>query len=121
MVRNYVSKTIIKRIGLQNFPTCMKIVDATKIKISNEDSKHFNKFGKGTFLLAIGTSEGKVLIQKYGGQTSTSSTKLFKSKGGIAYGGISAIDVTPNGADIVAATQSGEILQFDLLKKLNDE
>jgi hypothetical protein len=100
----------------------MKIVDATKIKITNEDSKHFNKFtSKPTFLMCIGTAEGKILIQKYGGQTSTSSTKLYKSKGGIAYGGISAIDVTPTGTDIVAATESGEMIQFDLLKKLNDE
>lgn len=79
----------------------MKIIDATKIRLTNEDSRHFkmtetklNEKSSKTFLCVIGTLEGKILVQKIGGATSTSSTKLFKTKVGIAHGGITSIDVS---------------------------
>lgn len=52
----------------------MKIVEASNIKIDNEDSKYQEMFKKGKnnhlLLLFIGTEEGKVLIHKVGGATS---------------------------------------------------
>jgi hypothetical protein len=46
---------------------------------------------------------------------------MFTSKSGVAFGGISAVDVTFRATDMVALTESGEIIQYDLLKKLNEE
>jgi hypothetical protein len=43
------------------------------------------------------------------------------TKPGLAFGGISSIDVSAGAQELIAATDSGEIIQFDLLKKLNEE
>lgn len=132
MCRNFVTHSKHLEINLMSFPTCIKILDLTKIRLTNEDSKYYkmaeqkpsDKTGK-TFLVIVGTQEGRVMIQKVGGITTTSAGKkpLFKTKIGIAHGGITAVDVSiTNGAvDIVAASESGEMFQYDLYKKLNGD
>jgi hypothetical protein len=118
-IRNYARSEIIKRISLSMFPTCMKIVDMQKIKIENEESSFRDlPSSKGNFLVAMGTKEGKVACYRVG---TASHNKFLSTKAGMSFGAISAIDVTPNGSDLVAATESGETLHYELLKKMNEE
>ena len=87
----------------------------------SEDSYLFNqvkKGAKGTYLVSIGTKEGKVLVYKFG---QISQDKMFSTKHGVSFGGITAVDITSRGTDMVALTESGEIIQYDMLKKLNEE
>ena len=46
--------------------------------------------------------------------SSTSNKKLIESRGGTSFGAIQAIDCTSGGETVVAASESGEILTFDL-------
>ena len=73
---------------------------------------------KGNFMAAIGTKEGKVVVYRIG---PLSHNKMLQTKSGVAFGGISALDISAKGHDMVAISESGEIIQFDLLKKLNEE
>lgn len=97
----------------------MKIVDSQKIKLSNDETitRSFTP-QKNMMLLILGTREGKVVIYKYG---SLNPKMMYQSKAGLAYGGISSIDVTTNGSDIVAGSEAGEVIQFDLYKRLNED
>jgi hypothetical protein len=90
----------------------MKIVDMTKISLDEE-----NRSSKGTFLIVLGCKEGKVLTYRFG---TVSNNLLLTSKGGVSFGAITSVDVSPNGSDIMAGSESGEILHFELLKKLNE-
>lgn len=65
--------------------------------------------------MCIGTKEGKVVAYKI---SSTTNKKLIESRGGVSFGSITALDCTPNGDTVVASSESGEILTFDLLEKL---
>lgn len=65
--------------------------------------------------MCIGTKEGKVVAYKI---SSTTNKKLIESRGGVSFGAITALDCTPNGDTVVASSESGEILTFDLLEKL---
>lgn len=75
-IRNYKRSEIVKRIPLEHFPTCISIVDFTKIKIEDDASmrdggesiSRGNKMpvNKGNHLVSIGTKEGKVLIYRIG-------------------------------------------------------
>ena len=117
-IRNYNRSEIIKRISLSMFPTCLKIVDMTKIKLEEESQFSNMPVSRGNLLLAIGTKEGKVACYRV---SATSHNKFLTTKGGVSFGAISAIDVTPNGSDLVAASESGEIIHYELLKKMNEE
>jgi hypothetical protein len=46
---------------------------------------------------------------------------LLQTKSGLAFGGIAALDVSAKGKDLIALSDSGEIIMYDLLKKLNEE
>jgi len=50
-----------------------------------------------------------------------SQQKLFVSKGGQAYGAISSISVDKTGEHLVAASESGEIMTYQLKQKLDAE
>jgi hypothetical protein len=118
-IRNYKKCEILKRVNLhQLHPTCFKMIEFGNIDLSEESSHSQYKKGKGTYLVSIGTKEGKVLVYRIG---QLSQEKILVTKGGIAFGGISAIDITSRGQDMVAITESGEIIQYDLLKRLNDD
>ena len=118
-IRNYKKCEILKRVSLNHcYPTCFKMIEFRNVDL-NEESQHLVKKGaKGTYLTAIGTKEGKVLVYKFG---QISNDKMFTTKSGVAFGGISAIDITFRGTDMVTLSESGEIIQYDLLKKLNEE
>jgi len=90
----------------------MKIVDMTKVSLDEE-----NKSSKGTFLVVLGCKEGKVLCYRVG---SVSNQLMLTSKGGVSFGAITSVDVSPNGSDIMAGSEAGEIIHFELLKKLNE-
>jgi hypothetical protein len=119
-IRNY-KKCDLKRVSLSHcYPVCFKMIEFGNVDLS-EDSYLFNqvkKGAKGTYLVSIGTKEGKVLVYKFG---QISQDKMFNTKSGVSFGGITAIDITSRGTDMVALTESGEIIQYDLLKKLNEE
>ena len=89
-----------------------------KLKIEEESAFRDMPVSKGNFLVSLGTKEGKVLCYRIG---TASHNKLLQTKAGISFGAITAIDVSPNGSDLVAASESGEMFTYELLKKLNDE
>lgn len=96
----------------------MKIIDASKLKVE-EESCHRDVLptSSGNFILGVGTKEGRVLVWR---SSSTSNGKLFTTKKGIAFGSVSAIDISANGADLLAATSYGEVLHYRLLDKINE-
>ena len=69
-------------------------------------------------LSVVGTREGKVLFVKV---SSTGYEKLSETKGGVAFGAITAIDVSVEQDKVVAANQSGEILSIDILTNIHEE
>ena len=117
-IRNYKSSQIIKRIPLQLFPTCLKLVDFSKLQIEEESSLRDFAKGKGNFLAAIGTKEGKVVVYRI---NQLSHNKVLQTKAGVSYGGIASLDISSKGNNMVAISESGEILQYELLKKLNEQ
>jgi hypothetical protein len=75
-IRNYKTSKIIKRVSLSQFPTCMKMIDALKIRWDEGVDTQLKDTlrPKGNFLCAIGTKEGKVMIYRFGPH---SDSKLF--------------------------------------------
>ncbi len=71
---------------------------------------------RGSYLATLGTKDGKVMIYRVGVQ----NTRLFQTKAGVAFGSVTAIDVSSNGNVVVAATESGEMLIYDLLAKFSE-
>lgn len=49
---------------------------------------------------------------------SSGTSKILESKGGISYGAITGLDVTPEAERIIVSNKSGEILTFELLSNL---
>ena len=66
-------------------------------------------------LVAVGTKEGKVLIYRL---DNNEAKLLLKTKGGVAYGGITALAIQDDGSNFVVGTQSGEVLSFQLIQNL---
>lgn len=88
-------------------------------KLTLDDSSALKEVGsKNNFLVAVGTQEGKVVVYRVG---QLSHQKLLSSKNGISFGAISDVDLSNAGEHMVVTNQSGEILQFDLLAKLNEQ
>ena len=96
------------------FPTCMSLIDYNNLQLQ-ENYQEPTTGGGEAALVCIGTKEGKVVAYKI---SSTVGQKLIESRGGVSYGAITSIDCTPNGDTVVASSESGEILTFDLLEKL---
>merc|ERR1712097_54606 len=76
-VRNYKTSKTVKRICLSHFPTCMKMIDALKIRWEEglDTQLKDNLRVKGNFLCAIGTKQGKVMIYRIG---PISNEKLYQ-------------------------------------------
>ena len=72
-------------------------------------------------MLSIGTKQGKIVIYRVGPTQQQKVDKLLQTKPSNAFGGIASIDVSAGGNDLIAISESGEIIQYDLLKKLNEE
>ena len=79
--------------------------------------------------MALGTKDGKVVVYRMSTQSAFSFNKLYTTRAGLAYGSITAIDVQTSPAPelnldgelLIAATETGEIHQFELMKRLNEE
>ena len=110
-MRNYKTSTITKRISLSHFPTCLSIAQFKNVNLEEEAALYQGNKGKNDLLVTIGTSIGKVLVYRVG---EVSSSKLYQSKNGIAYGAISAISVERSGEHLFAASESGEIMTYSL-------
>lgn len=100
------------------FPTCIKLIEFSKLKLDEDSALKEMPRSKGTFLVSIGTKEGKVLVYRIG---QVSHNKLLQTKAGVSFGEISDVDMSPTGQLMIASTETGEILLYDLLKKLNEE
>jgi hypothetical protein len=61
-VRNYVARTIVKRVSLMYFPTCFQLVDYTSLLLNEEGNS--SPQGGESVLAVVGTKEGKVLVVK---------------------------------------------------------
>ena len=98
----------------------------------SEDSflrEHIGQNTKGSYMVALGTKDGKIIIYRVSTQTPYTFNKILETKAGNAYGGISSLDIvsspTPelalDGEYLIAGTETGEIHQFDLMERLNQE
>lgn len=63
-------------------------------------------------LACVGTKEGRVLAYR----VDMDGKLLFKSKGGLMYGQVSSLSIQDSGMQLIAASDSGELLQFNLLQ-----
>ena len=109
----------------------MCIVPFAKLlkKIPEEASIRNIGIAKGAYLVALGTSDGKVIVYKLGSTAPYAKQEIMTSKSGTAYGAITALDVSispvpeinVDGDFIIAATETGELHQFELIKNLIDE
>ncbi len=98
-----------------HFPTCFSLIDFNSLFISTEDEAQRGIDGGEQVLAFIGTKEGKVLIEKI---SSAGTARLRETKNGIAYGGISGIDVCSDQDKMVATTETGEIFLIDILTNI---
>ena len=96
---------------MSHFPTCLSIAQFKNVNLEEEAALYQGNKGKNDLLVTIGTSIGKVLVYRVG---EVSSSKLYQSKNGIAYGAISAISVERSGEHLFAASESGEIMTYSL-------
>jgi len=72
-------------------------------------------------MVSVGTKQGKIIIYRIGPTQQQKVDKLLVTKPGLSFGGISSLDISAGAQDLIAMSDSGEIIQFDLLKKLNEE
>lgn len=117
-VRNYIQKAIVKRVSLMHFPQCIALSDFNELLIDNkqqEDDNNSYGLGGEQVLALVGTKEGKVLTYKI---SSAGGQKLAETRGGLCYGGISALDVSTAIDKFVAATESGEIFTADIVSNI---
>jgi hypothetical protein len=69
-------------------------------------------------MVAVGTDKGRVLVYQW---NNLSKPLLFKTKAGVAYGPVTGVEIQGNGEFMVAATETGEIIQYELLTEINKE
>ena len=62
-------------------------------------------------MACVGTKEGLIQLYKI---DSTGYKKLGHTRAGLSYGSITGLDVSTTAEKIIASTQTGEILTFDL-------
>lgn len=98
-----------------HFPTCFAVVDYNELYTAVDEDNASSNLGGEQVLTLVGTKEGKVLTYKV---ASSGSTKLAETRGGLAYGGISALDVSTTLDRMVAATESGELFTAELVPNL---
>ena len=98
-----------------HFPTCFAVVDYNELYTAVDEDNASSNLGGEQVLALVGTKEGKVLTYKV---ASSGSTKLAETRGGLAYGGISAVDVSTTLDRMVAATESGELFTAELVPYL---
>lgn len=115
-LRNFVQRAIVKRVSLLHFPTCFAVADFNTLFLggySEDEHPGVGQAGGEQVLAVIGTKEGKVLSYKI---SSSGSQKLAETRGGLAFGSISAIDMAAASDRIVAATESGELFTAEIIK-----
>ena len=97
-----------------HFPTCFAVVDFNELytAVDHDDDETPRSLGGEQVLALVGTKEGKVLTYNV---ASSGSTKLAETRGGLSYGGISALDVSATLDRLVAATESGEMFTAEIV------
>jgi len=116
-MRNYKDSVITKKINLMssNYPTCLHMTQFKNIEL---DEDAVLKNSKKDLLVTIGTRNGKVLVYRIG---EVSQNKLYVSKPGLSYGAITAVSIDKTGEHLIAASESGEIMTYQIKAKLNAE
>ena len=105
-VRNFISQAIVKRVSLMHFPTCFALTDFNNLGVSDIAE------GGEQVLAVVGTKDGRVLTYKI---TSAGNTKLAETRGGLAYGAVTAVDINVAVDRIAAATESGELFTAPII------
>lgn len=132
-VRNWQRGEIIRRIALNTHPSCMQIMNFARLQRRLSEHSYLrdqiSSNTKGTYLVTLGTKDGKIVLYRVSTQTPYSFHKLLETKAGNAYGGITSIDVVSSpspdlvvdGDYLIAGTETGEVHQFELMNRLNAE
>ena len=123
-IRNWQRSETIRRIGLGSHPSCFDLMSYSRIvrRMPEDSPARDAARSKAAYLMALGTKDGKTMIYKISTAQTTKPpyaySKLYSSKAGVAYGGITAVDIQSSpGADLfnvdgdfmIAATETGEI------------
>ena len=112
-VRNYNLNETVKKISLMHFPTKLCIMEYNRL--ANEAGLQLlSRIGIAS-LVVVGTKEGKVLIYRL---DLNEAKLLLRTKSGVLYGGVTALSVQDNGNNLVVASETGEVLSFQLLQNL---
>lgn len=96
-----------------HFPTRLHIMEYNRLAIE-AGLKELSRIGIAS-LVAVGTKEGKVLIYRL---DSNEAKLLLKTKSGVVYGEVTALNIQDNGQNFVVGSSTGEILSFQLLNNL---
>ena len=112
-VRNYNLNETVKKISLMHFPTKLCIMEYNRL--ANEAGLQLlSRIGIAS-LVVVGTKEGKVLIYRL---DLNEAKLLLRTKSGVLYGGVTALSVQDNGNNLIVASETGEVLSFQLLQNL---
>lgn len=124
-IRDFKDHTVIKAIPTTFEPTCMKIMDYSALEFEKDYDQHTGgkKKDSKSVLIVNGTTTGQVYVTKFSFTTDKGSNKHYqvaKSDENVSFGEVTQVDVNKNGKVCVASTQSGEIIEFDLITKVAD-
>jgi hypothetical protein len=100
---------VLKRIPLLHFPTQMRLLDCSKLPKNSDENDKPMPYNELDTLVCVGTKEGKVLVFD-------NSKCLLKTKGGVMFGEVRGLSVQADGNLLLAASSSGELASFNLLK-----
>jgi len=115
-IRNYLQRSVVRRVSLMAFPTCLSILDFSSLSLGEEGYSQLE--GGENVLAFIGTKEGQIQMMKI---SSVGERKIAESKAGLSFGPIQALDVNERNDKVAASNQTGEIFVFDYVKKIFEE
>lgn len=98
--------------------------DEMEIKIDKKGNVSDDQIGKLEFkkniVLLIGTKQGR--FQTWCSQRTINKMELlFQSQDGLSFGAVTSLDINNNCSEVIIGTESGEMMQFDFAKKLDEE
>lgn len=110
----------MKRIALMYFPTSISVADYATVVQENELGKGQTD---GQIMAAVGTQEGRVLVYRLD-VLECSSKVVCRTQAGLVFGQVASCSLSENGQVMLAASNSGELMSFDLrdcVKTASDE
>lgn len=119
-VRNFNKQETVKRIALMYFPTSISVADYTTVAQENDLGRVRTE---GQVMAAVGTQEGRVLVYRLD-LLECLSKVMCRTQAGLIYGQVATCSLSENGQVMVATSNSGELMSFDLrdcVKTASDE